>query len=68
MAKPRATVDYSICDPASCGEDGRCQAVAACEHKVLEQEAPGESPFAFRMCLACGSCVTACPRQAIRLL
>jgi translation initiation factor RLI1 len=67
MPKPQAVVDYELCDPERCGHE-RCPAVAACEKKVLVQDAPGEPPYAFRMCLACGTCVEACPLKAIRIL
>jgi translation initiation factor RLI1 len=67
MPKPKAVVDYKVCAPARCGS-GKCPAVVACEQKVLVQDAPGEPPYAFKQCVGCGSCVTACPLQAIRLL
>ncbi|RME26885.1 MAG: hypothetical protein D6806_05510 [Deltaproteobacteria bacterium] len=68
MAKPVATVDYSICDPSKCSDDGRCPAVKECPQKTLKQEARGEPPVQFGMCKGCATCVTACPLKAIKML
>ncbi len=67
MAKPQAAVDYQICRPDKC-PDGICLAARECPHKVLKQDAPGEGPYQLGMCVGCGTCVTACPFKAIRLL
>ena len=67
MPKPQAAVDYQLCDPEACGNP-HCPEVEACEKKVLVQDEPGEPPYAFGMCLACGTCVEACPRKAIKLV
>ncbi len=68
MAKPTAVVDYQICDPKKCSEDGKCPAIKKCKHKALQQEAKGEAPAVFGLCMGCSTCVTACPLKAIRLI
>ena len=68
MAKPTAVVDYSLCDPSQCSDDGKCPAAKKCKHKVLKQEEVGEPPVQFGLCMGCATCVTACPRKAIRIL
>jgi len=70
MPKRVAMIVYRDCDPAQCApEDGVCPAVKVCRRGLLTQEAPGEGPMIMPsdMCQACGDCVPACPRQAIRL-
>jgi len=67
MAKPLATVIFDRCRPAECSADGRCPARSACEKRVLKQDAPGEPPYVFAMCVGCGDCVEACPLDAIEL-
>jgi translation initiation factor RLI1 len=67
MSKPQAVVDYKICCPKKC-KDGVCVAAKECKHKVLKQDEPGEGPYQLGMCQGCGTCVTACPFKAIRLL
>ena len=66
MAKPVATVIWVLCRPKE-HEGGRCPAVEQCPRRVLKQETPGEPPMPPGMCQGCGTCVTACPRKAIRL-
>jgi len=67
MAKPTATVIFDRCKPDQCSPDGRCPAVKVCEKRVLKQDAPGEPPYVFTLCLACGDCIEACPLDAIEL-
>ena len=67
MAKQQAVVDFKRCDPSQCSPDGRCPARRECEKRVLKQDAPGEPPYLFGPCVACGTCVTACPLAAISL-
>ena len=68
MAKPIAVVDYSKCQPEHCIE-GLCAAVLACPRGLLKQEAAFEMPDPSPvMCLGCGTCSLACPREAIRLI
>lgn len=67
MAKLRATIIWDRCKPQE-HEGGRCLAVDACPRKVLRQEAPGEPPIPLGMCQGCGTCVTACPFEAIKLM
>jgi translation initiation factor RLI1 len=67
VPKRQAMVDWSACKPEKCSPDGVCPAVKACEHKVLVQDEPGESPYLLGMCTACGTCVASCPLQAIKL-
>jgi Fe-S-cluster-containing hydrogenase component 2 len=68
MAKAVATIIWDKCRPRE-HEGWRCLAAEACPHKVLEQEAPGEPPFPpTSLCRGCGTCVTACPFGAIKLM
>jgi translation initiation factor RLI1 len=69
MPKPTASVDYQLCKPTECGcRTTACLAVRACEHKVLRQDETGDPPYAWSTCVGCGTCVTACPLKAIRLV
>lgn len=68
MAKPIAVVDPHICTPYACSPDGKCPAVRECKHRVLKQEERGEPPFQFGLCQGCATCVTACPRKAIKMM
>jgi len=68
MPQPKVVLDYERCDPDTC-EDGICAAAEVCEKKVLRQEAPGEIPDLYpSMCRGCTDCISACPRDAIRLM
>ncbi|NQS91317.1 MAG: 4Fe-4S binding protein [Chloroflexi bacterium] len=68
MPKPKVVLDYQRCDP-SCCDDGVCAAAQICERNVLRQEKPGELPDLYpSMCLGCTDCLTACPRDALRLM
>ncbi|MBI2854720.1 MAG: 4Fe-4S binding protein [Chloroflexi bacterium] len=41
--------------------------MAACERRILKQEAPNEVPYAeFSLCRGCMKCFAACPSRAIR--
>jgi len=68
MSKATAVVIFERCKPDQCSKDGRCPALKECEFKVLKQESPGEPPYQFGLCKGCGSCVTACPLEAIKLI
>jgi ferredoxin len=67
MAKPFATVIFDKCRPKE-HEGGRCLAIDACPRRVLKQERPGDPPFPLGLCVGCGTCVTACPFEAIKLM
>jgi len=68
VPKKTVVVDYQACEPEKC-EEGICQAVLACEKKILRQEAPYEMPDAkASMCLSCAICVQACPQNAVRVM
>ncbi|RLD06980.1 MAG: hypothetical protein DRI65_05630 [Chloroflexota bacterium] len=68
MPQPKVALDYERCDPEFC-EDGICAAAKVCEKKVLRQETPGEMPdLNPSMCRGCIDCISACPRDAIRLM
>lgn len=68
MPQPKVALDYERCDPESC-ENGICAAAQVCEKKVLRQEAPGEMPDLYpSLCRGCVDCISACPRDAIRLM
>ncbi len=68
MAKPVATVDYSLCRPNKCSADGLCVCAQACEKKTLRQEKKGEPPVQFGLCQGCATCATVCPLKAIKML
>jgi len=68
MAKAVATIIWDKCRPSE-HEGGRCLAAEACPQRVLKQEAPYEPPFPpMNLCRGCGTCVTACPFGAIKLM
>ena len=67
MPKPKAYIDYQICDPRNC-EAGECRAVLLCSLGILKQPeafAPPEPDQ--RMCLGCGACAQACEAGAVRI-
>ncbi|MFH1383227.1 MAG: 4Fe-4S binding protein [Chloroflexota bacterium] len=67
MLTKSAMVVYDKCRPEECSQ-GICQAAAACPRKLLKQEAPYETPMPDpALCRACGDCVRACPRNAVRI-
>ena len=43
MPKKTAVIDYQNCEPKYC-ENGVCEAVMACQRKVLRQGEPFEKP------------------------
>ncbi len=67
MPSKMAIVDFNRCDPRKC-ENGICQAVLACERKLLKQEAAYEIPMTNPfLCRGCADCVRACPENAIKI-
>jgi translation initiation factor RLI1 len=68
VAKPVAVVDYALCRPYECSEDGKCPACKECKYKVLKQEEVGEPPYQFGLCRGCATCATVCPRKAIKMM
>ena len=62
-----AVINYQQCDPRRCDE-GICAAVLVCERKVLKQEEPYEKPDPPMLCVGCGTCVIACPNNAVILI
>ncbi len=63
-----ANVDFERCRPAECGDrTGKCAAVSACTHRLLEQEEENESPMllSIKMCVGCGDCARVCSLSAI---
>ena len=51
-----AVINYDVCNPGACDpEKGRCPAVAACTHKVIQQiDGLFETPMVFQdMCMGC---------------
>jgi translation initiation factor RLI1 len=66
MAKAVAVIVWDRCQPQE-HEGGVCLALAACPRRVLIQEKPGEPPYPVGPCKGCGTCVTACPFEAIKL-
>ncbi len=67
MAKAVATIIWDRCRPQD-HEGGLCLAVEACPRRVLRQEKKGEPPIPMGLCRGCGTCVTACPFEAIKLM
>ena len=67
MSKLMVYVDYQKCRPEQC-PDGKCPAIKECEKRILKQDIPYDYPYRLsEMCLACGTCVSACPLEALRL-
>lgn len=64
MPSPTALIDPQLCHPDLCPE-GKCQAAALCDRKVLKQEAPHEVPYVTSLCRGCMKCHAACPAKAI---
>jgi translation initiation factor RLI1 len=62
-------IDYSKCQPQKCSKNGECQAIKACQHKVLRQEEKFDPPFFHpsKYCHECGLCAKECPFSAIEL-
>jgi translation initiation factor RLI1 len=68
MPKQAAFINYQRCEPERC-ENGICQAALACPRKLLKQEEPFEMPDSYsNMCIGCGICIRACPKEAIQLI
>lgn len=68
MPKPRAFVDYRVCDPKGC-EGGECAAALACSLGLFKQPEPYAAPEPDqRMCMGCGVCVHACMTGAVKML
>jgi NAD-dependent dihydropyrimidine dehydrogenase PreA subunit len=65
---PVPSIDFNKCQPARC-TGGICVAIHACPHKAFVQEQPYDFPLHdASMCTGCGSCVSACPVKAIRMV
>jgi ATP-binding cassette subfamily E protein 1 len=61
-------VNFFKCDPEKCDpKKGECAAAIVCEHEILEQDEPFETPMhaARDLCIGCLDCVKACPMEAI---
>ena len=68
MPKQIIVVDYSRCEPEQC-ENGICRAALLCKKRILFQEAPFEMPESrAAMCMGCAVCLTACPRNALKMM
>ncbi|RLB06721.1 MAG: hypothetical protein DRG50_04900 [Deltaproteobacteria bacterium] len=68
FVKPVPSIDFNQCQPWRC-EGGICAAARACPHKAFLQEKPYDFPLHdTSMCAGCGSCTSACPIRAIRML
>jgi Fe-S-cluster-containing hydrogenase component 2 len=53
-------------DPQHCQACRRCQARASCRIKAIVQLEPGDLPYIeTQRCMACQTCVSACPFGAI---
>ncbi|MFC1846097.1 4Fe-4S binding protein [Chloroflexota bacterium] len=68
IIKPIPTIDFNKCSPERCNH-GICMICDACHHKAFFQEKPYDLPMHIAsMCAGCGSCITACPFKAIRMV
>jgi translation initiation factor RLI1 len=71
MARKNAVINFATCFPHTCDRiHGKCQALDACNKKLLEQEDPFDQPILMSeaMCHGCGACKKACPLHAIDIV
>jgi len=63
-----ALVAWDKCRVKECA-DGICIAARACTRRLLNQEAPYETPLPHpNLCRGCGDCMRACPHGAIQIV
>ncbi len=68
MLRKMALLDFSKCRPEDCA-GGVCAAAKVCSSRRLKQEQPYTAPLPEpSACRACGECVRACPRKAIKIV
>jgi len=70
MPKQVPLLDYRRCKPEKCDPGGGvCAAAKACTHGIMIQEDTFDPPLILflSMCVGCGHCVEACPRNAIHM-
>jgi translation initiation factor RLI1 len=71
MQKKWANIDFTLCQPQICRQNGvTCRAASVCPHKLLEQDKPIKPPMLLsaEMCVGCGNCAGACPLKAVSIV
>jgi len=58
----------AVIDPSKCNKSKKCPASIACPAGAIEREDDDDSYFVNPYCQGCGTCVTYCCGQAIKIV